>query len=103
MPDADDDEGHHGDGALVAEDIDEDLRHGLADRTGDRGVKVLDGEEERDEEEEAEDGGHAYGHEDAQRGVPVCVVGFFGQVGGRVEAGDGVLCHQDTTHSDIRG
>ena len=45
MPNAEDDEGHHGDGAFVAEDVDQDLRHGLADGTGDRCVKVLDAEE----------------------------------------------------------
>lgn len=45
MPDADDDEGHHGDGAFVAEDVDQDLRYGLADGTGDGRVEVLDAEE----------------------------------------------------------
>ena len=93
VPDADDDERHEGDGALVAEDVDEDLRHGLPDVAGDRLVEILDAEEERDEEEEAEEGRDAHGHEDAQRGVPGGVVRLFGQVGRGVVAGDGVLGH----------
>ena len=65
VPDADDDEGHECDGAFVAEDVDQDLRYRLAHVAVDRLVKVLDGEEEGNEKEEAEDGGHADGHEDA--------------------------------------
>ena len=93
MPDADDDERHEGDGALVAEDVDEDLSHGLAYVAGDGFVEILDAEEEGDEEEEAEEGGYADGHEDAQWRVPGGVVCFFGQVGRGVVAGDGVLGH----------
>ena len=55
MPHTDYDERHEGYGAVIAEDIDEDLSHWLAYGTVDRVVEVLDREEERDEEEEAED------------------------------------------------
>lgn len=59
MPDTDDDENHEDDGATVAEDVDEDLHDRLSDLARHRGVKVLDGEEKRDEEKEAEECGDA--------------------------------------------
>ena len=55
MPDAEDDERHERDGAVWAEDVDEDLSHGLPDCGVNGGVEVLNAEKEGDEEEEAED------------------------------------------------
>lgn len=62
MPDTDDDEGHQGDGAAGAKDVDEDLDYGLRDGAGDCVCEILDGKEEGDDEEEAEDGGDTDGH-----------------------------------------
>lgn len=61
VPDADHDEGHQRDSAIIAEDINEDLDDGLADLAADGIGKVLDGKEEGKEEEEAEEGGDADG------------------------------------------
>ena len=103
MPDADDDEGHEGDGAGVPENVDEDLQHRLANVRLDCFGEVLDGEEEGDEEEEAEEGGDPDRHEDAEGSVPGGVVGFFGEMGGSVEAGDGVLGHEDAADCHVGG
>ncbi len=47
MPYAHNDECHQCNGAFVSKDVNEDLGNWLTNITGDRGVKVLDGEEER--------------------------------------------------------
>lgn len=65
MPDADHDQHHEHDRAVVAEDVDEDLNDRLNDRLPDfdvdtsRFVEILDGEEKRNKEEKAEDCGDA--------------------------------------------
>lgn len=90
MPDANHDEDHEDDCAVVAEDVDEDLHHGLSDVAVHRGVEILDGEEKRDEEKEAKDCGDAERHQNPKRCAPRCVEGFLGEMGGRVEAEAGL-------------
>lgn len=81
MPDADHDEAHEDDGAVVAEDVDEDLEDGLCVGGADGVVEVLDAEEEAEEDEEAEEGGEADGGDDSDRGAPGGFAGFFGKMG----------------------
>ena len=63
----------------------------------------MDGEEEAEQEEEAEDGGAADGGQDADGRAPGRVLRLFGEVGGRVEAGDGILREQDPADGDVGG
>jgi len=101
MPDADDDEGEEDDRSIFAEDVKEDLEDWLADGTSDRAVEVLDREEQAQDEKEAEDRGADDGGQHAEWCTPGCVSGFFAQVGARVEAGDGVLAHENPDTCDI--
>ena len=64
-------------------------------------LEILDGEEEGDDEEETEYCRDTDGHEYSKGSIPGCVVGFFGQMGGGVIAGDGILSHQNTTYGYI--
>ena len=62
MPHTHDDEHHESDGAALTENVDEDLCDWLTYVRVYCFGEVLDGKEEGDEEEEAEDGGAADGH-----------------------------------------
>lgn len=59
MPDADHDQHHEHDRAIVAEDVDEDLDNRLSDLAVNRFVEILDGEEQRNDEKKAENCGDA--------------------------------------------
>ena len=102
VPNTQDDKTHQGDGTLVSEDVDQDLcdwlSYGATDCTG----EILDGEEERYYQEEAEYSRDTDGHQYAQGSIPRCVVSLLGQMSRSIIACDGVLSHQDPTHSYIR-
>lgn len=59
MPDTNHDQNHEGDCTTVAKDVDEDLNNWLSDFTVHRCVKLLDGEEKRNEEKKAKNCGDA--------------------------------------------
>lgn len=88
MPDTNHHKGHRDNGAVLAEDVDEDLEHRLIIRGVNSVVEVLDRKEEADDVEEAEN----RGHNDAGQYPDGCGVGgavrFFGEVGGGVKAWD---------------
>ena len=65
---------HEHDRALLADGVEEDLRDGLAGRRADRACEILDGEQQAEEEEPAEHGGHADGHDDPDGACHGCVV-----------------------------
>lgn len=67
---------------ILACHIDKDLQHGLAVLARQRGLPVLDREEEGHEHEEAEQGREADARDDADGGAPGCFAGFFAEVGG---------------------
>lgn len=88
MPDTDHDQRHKRDGAVDAEHVDQNLRHGLADGGADGVGEVLDGEEECKEDEEAEYSGDADGCDDAHWGTPGSVCGLFAEMSACVETGE---------------
>ena len=102
MPDTQHDQRHQRDGAILAKHVDQDLQHGLlVGRADGRGQVALDGEQQAQQQEEAEDGRAPDGRQHADRRAPGRVARLLGQVGRCVEAGDGVLRQQDAADGDV--
>ena len=91
MPDADDDDCKEHDRAVLAEDVEKDLEDGLPVVAADGGVEVLDGEQQAQDQEEAEERGHTHGREHTDRCTPRRSRCLLGKMCGRIEASDRVL------------
>lgn len=87
VPDADHDEREEHERAVLAEHVDEDLQHRLPVARRERGLEVLDREEEGEQDEEPEDGAEPDRRHHADGRRPRGLARLLGEMGRGVEAG----------------